>query len=596
MARLTTLYGDKPAGFCTILSPNRDIWRYVASWELRVIVCIISLSMFTSHIKALNVPSGKEITTMESPATGSDEKLSRQLKDADGVILKDDEKRTGSSDKPTKEERQHGLQTNSEKDVQGNDKSDILLERRDKKVDELDKKGNLSSSEQDVGDGSLKTWEELWNDEVIPTDLDSPIDVDDYYTYDYFDGDTDEEADTGPSVERSKKDTSSAPQSHPKKLDRLADIVTGANAPMELVNFGTPNPDIEITIEVVNGDDVKQDGVVISMDLRDDAPLSPERGDTDTLEVNNNGGRGKGKGKNDRPTRPTIRTDVEDSVRDEPEWSSFEFAPFLVGIPVPTGDGFEAENEEKQGTWTGWTTCSASCGGGRSERSRSCGFSCTATESRDCNQQSCPRPGKSEVPTEIVTEEPPQLTALNEEYLDMVLTPENFDVDSCEEWMGCRSETLLSYLARLQDLPNCPCSYPTNIRQNNAIWDLQKRQMFHWKDASGDEAKLPVYKPTAEYCIISTLSPPSTSLASQQCCYDDNQKLITRGPGAGTPQLISAEISPELHYKIDVMPWIICKGDWTKYNKVRHPNNMWECKENPIQADFYQLFQEAKNY
>ena len=135
------------------------------------------------------------------------------------------------------------------------------------------------------------------------------------------------------------------------------------------------------------------------------------------------------------------------------------------------------------------------------------------------------------------------------------------DVDSCEEWMGCRSETLLSYLARLQDLPNCPCSYPTNIRQNNAIWDLQKRQMFHWKDASGDEAKLPVYKPTAEYCIISTLSPPSTSLASQQCCYDDNQKLITRGPGAGTPQLISAEISPELHYKIDVMPWIICKGD-----------------------------------
>ena len=279
---------------------------------------------------------------MESPATGSDEKLSRQLKDADGVILKDDEKRTGSSDKPTKEERQHGLQTNSEKDVQGNDKSDILLERRDKKVDELDKKGNLSSSEQDVGDGSLKTWEELWNDEVIPTDLDSPIDVDDYYTYDYFDGDTDEEADTGPSVERSKKDTSSAPQSHPKKLDRLADIVTGANAPMGLVNFGTPNPDIEITIEVVNGDDVKQDGVVISMDLRDDAPLSPERGDTDTLEVNNNGGRGKGKGKNDRPTRPTIRTDVEDSVRDEPEWSSFEFAPFLVGIPVPTGDGFEA--------------------------------------------------------------------------------------------------------------------------------------------------------------------------------------------------------------------------------------------------------------
>ncbi len=55
MARLATSYGDKPAGFCTILSPNRDISRYAASWELRVIVCIISLSMFTSHIK-VNMP------------------------------------------------------------------------------------------------------------------------------------------------------------------------------------------------------------------------------------------------------------------------------------------------------------------------------------------------------------------------------------------------------------------------------------------------------------------------------------------------------------------------------------------------------------
>ena len=162
--------------------------------------------------------------------------------------------------------------------------------------------------------------------------------------------------------------------------------------------------------------------------------------------------------------------------------------------------------------------------------------------------------------------------------------------------MGCRSETILSYLSRLQDLPNCPCFYPTNIRQNNAIWDGQKRRVFRWMESSDEGAKLAVYKPTAMYCIVSMLSRHSNSLASQQCCYDDNHRLITRGPGAGTPQLISAEISPDLHYKIDIMPWIICKGDWTKYNKVRNPNNMWECRDNPLEAEFHQLIQEAKNY
>ncbi|XP_014680326.1 PREDICTED: isthmin-1-like, partial [Priapulus caudatus] len=85
-----------------------------------------------------------------------------------------------------------------------------------------------------------------------------------------------------------------------------------------------------------------------------------------------------------------------------------------------------------------------------------------------------------------------------------------------------------------------------------------------WRDASGVNERLSVYKPGAHYCIRSLLSEHSSTLASQHCCYDRFMRLLTRGAGAGTPNLISPEISPELHYKVDILPWIICKGDWTR--------------------------------
>lgn len=164
--------------------------------------------------------------------------------------------------------------------------------------------------------------------------------------------------------------------------------------------------------------------------------------------------------------------------------------------------------------------------------------------------------------------------------------------------MSCKSEFLKKYMHKVvNDLPSCPCSYPREVAYSTAeIFDRLKRKSFRWKDASGPKEKLEIYKPTARYCIRSMLSLESTTLAAQHCCYDDNMQLITRGKGAGTPNLISIEFSAELHYKVDILPWIICKGDWSRYNEARPPNNGQKCTENPSDEDYYKQFQEAREY
>uniref|UniRef100_A0AC11EM55 Isthmin 1 n=4 Tax=Caprinae TaxID=9963 RepID=A0AC11EM55_SHEEP len=164
--------------------------------------------------------------------------------------------------------------------------------------------------------------------------------------------------------------------------------------------------------------------------------------------------------------------------------------------------------------------------------------------------------------------------------------------------MSCKSEFLKKYMHKvINDLPSCPCSYPTEVAYSTAdIFDRVKRKDFRWKDASGPKEKLEIYKPTARYCIRSMLSLESTTLAAQHCCYGDNMQLITRGKGAGTPNLISTEFSAELHYKVDILPWILCKGDWSRYNEARPPNNGQKCTESPSDEDYIKQFQEAREY
>ena len=50
------------------------------------------------------------------------------------------------------------------------------------------------------------------------------------------------------------------------------------------------------------------------------------------------------------------------------------------------------------------------------------------------------------------------------------------------------------------------------------------------------------------------------------------------------------------HSVYDILPWIICKGDWSRYNEARPPNNGQKCTESPSDEDYIKQFQEAREY
>ncbi|XP_053745629.1 isthmin-2 isoform X4 [Panthera pardus] len=176
--------------------------------------------------------------------------------------------------------------------------------------------------------------------------------------------------------------------------------------------------------------------------------------------------------------------------------------------------------------------------------------------------------------------------------------PDGYDVDSCEKWLNCKSDFLAKYLSQvLQDLPSCPCAYPLEaVYSAVSLQDEHRGRSFQWRDASGPREHLDVYQPTARFCLRSLLSVESSTLAAQHCCYDAGSRLLTRGKGAGAPDLISTDFSPELHFKVDTLPWILCKGDWSRYHAVRPPNNGRACADNPPEEEYLAQLQEAKQY
>lgn len=88
----------------------------------------------------------------------------------------------------------------------------------------------------------------------------------------------------------------------------------------------------------------------------------------------------------------------------------------------------------------------------------------------------------------------------------------------------------------------------------------------------------------------------SSTLAAQHCCYDLGSRRLTRGKGAGVPALLSTDFSPELHFKVDMLPWILCKGDWSRYHALRPPSNGRACADSPPEEEYLALLQEAKEY
>ena len=132
-------------------------------------------------------------------------------------------------------------------------------------------------------------------------------------------------------------------------------------------------------------------------------------------------------------------------------------------------------------------------------------------------------------------------------------------VDVCGEWLSCASKPM----PLLSTLPACPCSYPVSLHHKSSIYDQKHKRKFDWQDTSAPQFKNHVYRPGATLCIRSKPLLP-TNMAAQQCCYDNDLRLITRGQAAGTPMIVSPEVSYDIHFQLDVMPWIMCGGDWTR--------------------------------
>jgi hypothetical protein len=178
------------------------------------------------------------------------------------------------------------------------------------------------------------------------------------------------------------------------------------------------------------------------------------------------------------------------------------------------------------------------------------------------------------------------------------------------EWLSLQPDTTW---ADSPNLPDCPCDisrtkfvrggtqyhcigpgtvvpdrYITVYDNFPADWALVG-SFSHWFV----DTFVQVYHPGAAY-DLRTKDPTKYGGHGQQCTYDKNGKLITHGPGAGTPDFGSPNATPNVHKKEDYLPYDWCleldggkPGKYCEmYRTVRPPNqgkdnNNKPCPTNP---------------
>jgi len=168
------------------------------------------------------------------------------------------------------------------------------------------------------------------------------------------------------------------------------------------------------------------------------------------------------------------------------------------------------------------------------------------------------------------------------------------DSDICSQWQNCENQHQIPSL--FAALPPCPCTYPTGLVYNDRVWDPLRQQHYRWREISLESERVDIYRPGAAYCIRSLSVVPKLALAAQQCCYDHRRRLLTRGWATGTPALVSPEASLHLSRVTERIPWLACKGDFSRYHLQRPPDNRLNCSTNPSDEEFQRQVLLATNY
>jgi hypothetical protein len=109
-----------------------------------------------------------------------------------------------------------------------------------------------------------------------------------------------------------------------------------------------------------------------------------------------------------------------------------------------------------------------------------------------------------------------------------------------------------------ESLPCCPETY--DYVKEASIWETPKVSFagcFH---------------PGAYYDVRTSnlFHQVTSSQIGQQCTYTDQGKLISTGPGAGTPDFVSPMVDEEKHWVYDVYPWT--QLTMAEYDSVWKPN------------------------